>query len=190
MATIRDGDKSVLLVVDAQVGVLAGTWQEKEVTHKISLAVEKARQAGIPIIWVQHTGGELKPGNPEWAWVPELVPAEDEIQLQKRFNSAFEESDLEKHLAALGASHIVLAGAATNWCIRTTAYGALEHGYDLTLIKDGHTTSTDEDDEGVQIDAETVIHDLNMVMEWLRYPGRSTAVIAANDLDFSTPKTN
>ena len=53
----------------------------------------------------------------------------------------FEPTKLEEELALLGATHITLAGAMTNWCIRATAYGALERGYDLTLVKDAHTTA-------------------------------------------------
>jgi hypothetical protein len=76
--------------------------------------------------------------------VPELVPAQGEPLLHKHFNSSFEQTSLEEELAKLGATHVVLAGAATNWCIRATAYGALERGYDLTLVKDAHTTETME----------------------------------------------
>jgi nicotinamidase-related amidase len=42
----------------------------------------------------------------------------------------------------LGATHIALAGAATNWWIRATAYGALDRGYDLTLTRDAHSAGT------------------------------------------------
>ena len=64
--------------------------------------------------------------------------------IHKKFNSSFEQTALDEELARLCATHIALAGAATNWCIRATAYGALERGYDLTLIKDAHTTDTME----------------------------------------------
>ena len=54
----------------------------------------------------------------------------------------FEPTKLEEELARLAATHITLASAMTNWCIRATAYGALERGYDLTLVKDAHTTAS------------------------------------------------
>lgn len=76
------------------------------------------------------------------AVVPELVPAEGEALIHKQFNSSFEQTSLDSELARLGATHVVLAGAATNWCIRATAYGALGRGYDLTLVKDAHTTES------------------------------------------------
>ena len=105
-------------------------------------AVERARAQGVPVIWMQHSGEELVCGSPQWQWVPELAPAQGEPLVHKRFNSAFEQTALEEELARLGATHIALPGAAANWCIRATAFGALERGYYLTLIKLGSFTAT------------------------------------------------
>jgi hypothetical protein len=98
-----------------------------------------------------------------------------EALIHKQFNSSFEQTALEDELAKLGTTHIALAGAATNWCIRATAYGALDRGYDLTLVKDAHTTDTMDLGTGKKIEASTVVDDLNIAMTWLRYPGRRTA---------------
>ncbi|MEW6093870.1 MAG: isochorismatase family protein, partial [Chloroflexota bacterium] len=123
--------------------------------------------------------------SPDWQLVPELVPAEGEMRIEKQFNSSFEQTHLEETLSRLGATHIVLAGAATNWCIRATAYGALDRGYDLTLVKDGHTTETMEFDAGSKIEAENIITDLNIAMKWLSYPGRKNGVVSAEEIDFA-----
>ena len=95
-----------------------------------------------------------------------------------------EQTTLDGELARLGATHIALAGAATNWCIRATAYGALDRGYDLTLIKDAHTTGTIELDKGRKIEAPNVIDDLNVAMAWLSYPGRTNRTAGADEVDF------
>ena len=87
----------------------------------------------------------------------------------------------EKH----GVSHVVLAGAATNWCIRATAYGALERGYDLTLIKDAHTTGTMEFEDGTTIAAADIVRDLNIGMTWVSYPGRTNSTATAAEVDFA-----
>ncbi len=84
---------------------------------------------------MQHSDNDLIYDSPDWQLVPELSPAEGEIHIHKQFNSSFEQTTLEETLAGLGATHIVLAGAETNWCIRATAYAALDRGYDLTLIQ-------------------------------------------------------
>jgi nicotinamidase-related amidase len=187
MATVRDGNKAVLVIVDTQVGVMSDLWQAPRVIQNVSCAVARARAQGVPVIWVQHSDEELAYGSPEWQWVPELVPAPGEVVIHKHFNSAFEQTPFEVELAKLGATHISLAGAATNWCIRATAYGALDRGYDVTLIEDAHTTGTIELENGVTIEAAQVIEELNVVMRWVSYPGRINRTTTAEKADFAIP---
>ncbi len=184
MATVREGGKTALLVVDLQVGVVADAWDAKRIAANVSRAVDRARAQSVPVIWVQHANEELPSGSPQWQWVPELTPASGEPRIHKKFNSAFEQTTLEEELERLGASHIALAGAASNWCIRATAYAALERGYDLTLIKDAHTTSTLELGNGTRIEATGVIDELNIAMTWLEYPGRKNRTATAEEIDF------
>ena len=115
------------------------------------------------------------------------MPAEGELRLHKQHNSAFERTGLEAALAGLCATHIVLAGAATNWCIRATAYAALERGYDLTLVADAHTTATRVNEDGLRLEAPVLVRDLNIAMTWLSYPGRVNGTALAEALDFSRP---
>ncbi len=186
MATVRNGNIGVLLVVDVQVGVMNEAWDAPRVVKNVARAVERARARAVPVMWVQHADEELVHGSPQWQWVPELVPAEGEVRVHKKFNSSFEQTALEEQLAGLGATHLVLAGAATNWCIRATAYAALERGYDLTLIKDAHTTGTMELEDGTRIETLGVVQDLNIAMTWLSYPGRKNGTAKAEEIDFAT----
>jgi len=187
MATVREGNKAVLLVVDVQVGVMGEAWDSDRIIKNVARAVERARGDGVPVVWVQHSDGELPYGSPEWQWVPELVPAEAETLIHKKFNSSFEQTELEEELAKLCVTHVALAGAATNWCIRATAYGALDLGYDVTLIDDAHTTGTIELDNGTKIEAQSIIDEFNVCMTWLDYPGRKSGTATAEKVDFVTP---
>ena len=184
MATLRTGNRSVLLVIDFQVGVVDGAWDAPRVGANVARAVERARAQGVPVLWVQHEDDDMPRGSPQWQFAPELVPAADEFRICKRHNSAFEETPLEAELARLGATHIVLAGAATNWCIRAAAYAALERGYDLTLVKDGHTTSDIDRGDGTAVAAAGIVDDLNVAMTWLDYPGRRSATAKADEVAF------
>lgn len=184
MALIREGDKSALVIVDAQVAVMQPTWEPDRIIDNINLAVEKAREQGIPVIWVQHSDDELVKDSPGWDLEPELIPEPGEIRMDKHYNSAFEETTLEETLAELGVSRIVLCGAATNWCVRATAYAALDKGYDLTLIKDGHTTEDFDLGEGTIIPAWNIITDLNIVMTWVSYPDRTNRALSVDELTF------
>lgn len=187
MATIRSGSQAVLLVVDVQVGVLAQAWEAARVVAQVAVAVARARQQGVPVVWVQHEDDELPRDSAAWQIVPELVPQPGDARIFKRHGSAFEATPLDEVLAQAGASHVVLAGAATNWCIRATAYGALDRGYDLTLVRDAHTTESIALDDGSRIEAAGIVQELNVVMTWLSYPGRRSATAPAAALDFQAP---
>ena len=185
MARVREGNQQVLLVVDVQVGVVKDAWDRTSILHNIATAVERARSAAVPVIWVQHSNDELPQHSAQWQWVTELAPASDETQIHKKYNSAFESTSLSDELARLGASHIVLAGAASNWCIRATAYGALDRGYDLTLLRDAHTTDSMQIDGGITIDAAQVVQELNIAMKWLEYPGVKNGTALAAEMAFA-----
>lgn len=184
MATVREGSRSALLVIDMQIGVMAECEDTDRAIDRVARTVVRGREQRVPIFWVQHADHNLVEGHAEWALVPPLKAAAGERHIHKRFNSCFEQTDLEAQLAELSVTRLVLAGAATNWCIRATAYAALERGYDLTLVSDAHTTGTMTLDTGERIDAATVIHDLNTAMTWLRYPGRRNEVATAETVDF------
>lgn len=182
MATVRAGQGRVLMVVDVQVGVVSHQAEGMRVIGQIAALVERARVTGVPVIWVQHDDEELVRGTAEWQWVPELQPAGGELCIYKHFNSAFEATPLEAELARLGTSHIVLAGAVTNWCIRATAYGALARGYDLTLAADAHWAHDIDCADGYRITAESLVHDLNLAMQHLAYPGCRNAAVPAQQI--------
>jgi nicotinamidase-related amidase len=187
MATLREGNKAALVVVDVQVGVMGEAWESPRVISNVLRAVERARAQSVPVIWVQHENEEMPHGSSQWQLVPELTPAENETRVYKKFNSSFEQTDLDDQLAGMNATHVVLAGAMTNWCIRATAYGALDRGYDLTLVKDAHTTADIDLHDGAKIPAAHIVTDLNVAMRWLEYPGRINSTATAEAIDFSTP---
>ncbi|MEP7299687.1 MAG: isochorismatase family protein [Burkholderiales bacterium] len=187
MASVRAGNTGVLVVVDVQVGVVREAWDAPRIVGNVARAVERARAQGVPVIWVQHSGDDLPRGSADWQWVPELVPCPGEPIIHKRFESSFEQTPLEDELAWCGASHITLAGAATNWCIRATAYAALDRGYDLTLVQDAHTTSSMAFDDGTTVAAADIVRDLNTTMTWLTYPGRKPRTATTEEVDFAGP---
>ena len=176
MAAIRKGQNTALLVVDVQQGVMKNAWDAARVVGNVASAVQQARASQMPVIWVQHADEELVKDTDEWQWGTQLCPAPDEALVHKQFNSAFEATTLESQLAALNIAHLVLCGAATNWCIRATAYAALERGYDLTLIEDAHSTVDMPVSSELTIPAANIVAELNTTLKWLSYPGRRNSV--------------
>ena len=172
----------MLLVVDVQVDVVANAWDRDRIVANVALAVSRARAARVPVVWVQHADDELPRDTPGWRWVPELTLAPGEVRIHKHHNSAFEDTALLALLDRAEVSHLFLAGAATNWCIRATAFGALERGFDLTLIGDAHTTTDLKLAPETEIPARLAIEDLNAAIQWLDYPGRKNRVASAAEV--------
>lgn len=176
--------KPALLVVDVQNGVVSGAHNREALVVNINMLVSKARAKDVPVIWVQHFNKHMPVGSFAWELVPELLIDREDQRINKRFNSAFEETTLQEMLSERQTNEIVLVGAQTNWCIRATAYASLERGYNLTLISDAHTTETLELEGGLSISAELSIAEMNEVMSWVSYSGRKSRVLKAADYEF------
>ena len=181
--TTLNRTKSALLVIDVQVGVVAEAFKRNEVIANIQSAVEKARTAGVQVIWVQHSEEEMPIGSPQWEIVPELVPADGEQIIRKTFRSSFVETELSDVLAAGEIGHLIVCGAETNNCVRHTCHTALELGYDITLIEDAHTT-TGFEWNGYVVDAARVIDEQNTNLMGYSLPGRGAQVKPLAKLTF------
>lgn len=136
-----DRSNTSLVVVDVQVDVIGSCINAAQTITNIAALVDRARAARIPVIWVRHNAdAELVSGTDGWQIVPELVPAEDEAIVEKRYGDSFADTDLADRLAQVGADAVVLCGAQTDACIRSTFYGGIYRGYPVTLVTDAHTT--------------------------------------------------
>jgi nicotinamidase-related amidase len=140
MTTLENRPNTALLVVDVQRGVVEGAHDRAAVVANVGSLVEKARQEQIPVVWVQHSDEQLARGSDDWRIVPELAPDDAEPLVEKHYGDSFEDTTLETVLSGLGVGRLVVAGAQTDACIRSTLHGALVRGYDATLVSDAHTT--------------------------------------------------
>ena len=163
--------KSALLVIDVQNQVVDGAFNKDQVIAHINIAVGKARAAGVPVVWVQHSDDWMAIDSDDWQIVPQLSPAEGEPRVRKLYRNSFEATTLEEVLAGLGVGHVYVCGAQTNNCVRYSTHGALERGYDVTLLSDAHTT-TDFEFAGKTVSAEVLVNDLNASFYENDLPGR------------------
>jgi len=182
MTTLADRSNAALLVVDVQTDVVAGAFDRDAVVATIGGLVEKARQAGAPVVWIQHSAETLPKGSDGWRIVPELVPASAEPLVEKLYGDAFEATPLESVLAGLGVGRLVIAGAQTDACVRSTLHGALTRGYDTILVSDAHTTE-DLTAWGAPPPAQVVAH-TNLYWSYQTAPGRTAGIVESKDVDF------
>lgn len=184
MSTVENRPNTALVVVDVQNGVVSEAWQRDQVVATIAGLVDRAREADVPVVWVQdHTADDERPiGSEAWQIVPELQPRESEPRVAKAYGDSFEQTDLEQVLDRLGVGHLVVAGAQTDACIRSTLHGAFVRGYDTTLVSDAHTTE-DLSAWGAPTPDLVVAH-TNLYWQFQSAPGREAAVVEAKDVDF------
>lgn len=183
MNTNERHPESALLVVDVQRGVMDESWQPEPVIARIGDLVERARSAGTPVVWVQHSDEGLPRGSAEWEIVDDLVPGDDEIRVHKTYGDSFEGTDLQERLAELGTTRLIVVGAETDACIRSTIHGAFTRGYDTVLVSDAHTAG-DKTAWGAPSVPDVIAH-TNLYWGFQAGPGKTAAVVPAAEVDFT-----
>ena len=155
MSTAQN-DKSALLVVDVQEGVVARMGFGLDYINRVAQAIEAARAASITVIYVRMAYREGYPEiNPDnrmllnftktgdmlmtapTSQIHSLIATRpDEIVITKTRVSAFKDSDLDLILRSRKIEHLILAGNATRMGIMATFFEAADRDYRLTVLSD------------------------------------------------------
>jgi nicotinamidase-related amidase len=183
MATLENRPNIALLVIDVQNGVVAGAHERDAVVANVGSLVDRARQAQVPVVWVQHSDEELERGSEPWRIVPELAPGDAEPLVEKHYGDSFEDTTLETVLSDLGVGRLLVAGAQTDECVRSTLHGAFVRGYDTTLVSDAHTTE-DLTQWGAPPPDQVIAH-TNLYWTYQSAPGRTAGTVETKDVDFA-----
>jgi nicotinamidase-related amidase len=183
MTTLENRPSTALLVVDVQKGVVERAHDRDAVVANVASLVERARRERVPVVWVQHSDKGLPRGSDGWPIVPELNPDETEQLVEKSFGDAFEDTTLESVLAGLAVGRLVVVGAQTDACIRSTLHGAFVRGYDTTLVGDAHTTEN-LTAWGAPPPDQVITH-TNLYWSYQTAPGRTAGTVTTADVDFA-----
>jgi nicotinamidase-related amidase len=182
MTSLRDRPNTALLVIDVQNAVVADAHRRDEVIANINILIDNARVRQVPVIWVQHGDEDLPENSDGWQYVPELERLESEPLVHKSYGDSFEDTTLEAELAQRGVGRLVVTGAQTDACIRSTIHGAFTRGYDTLLVSDAHTTE-DFSSYGLPPPDKVIAH-TNMYWSQQAAPGRQAGVVETADVDF------
>jgi nicotinamidase-related amidase len=181
MTTFEDRPNTALLVVDVQNGAVDGATRRDEVVANIAALVDRARAEHVPVVWVQDSL-DGSTGTEAWEIVPELSPGERDPLVHKDYGDAFEQTALESVLSGLEVGRLIVVGAQTDMCIRSTLHGALARGYDTTLVSDAHTTE-DLTRYGAPPPEQVIAH-TNLYWNVQEAPGRTAGAVATADVAF------
>ena len=183
MTTLTERPNTALLVIDVQNNVVAGTHNRDGVVANIATLVGKARAEQVPVVWVQHSSDDLPRDSDGWRYVPELGQADSEPVVHKRYGDSFEDTDLEQVLAERQVGKLIVTGAQTDECIRSTLHGAIVRGYDATLVSDAHTTE-DLSEWGAPTPDKVIAH-TNLYWRFHSAPGRQAGTVDTESVSFS-----
>lgn len=173
---------SALLIVDVQNNVVAKAHERSQVIANINKLVNRAREAQIPVIWVQHSSQEMPEGSNGWEIVPELNVLPGENIIHKIHGDSFENTNLKSVLDNLKIERLIVAGAQTDACIRATIHGSFTRGYDTVLVADAHTTE-DLTSYGLP-NPKTLIDFTNTYWTWQSGPGKTASVVKTEGVQF------
>lgn len=173
--------KTALLIIDVQNAVVAGAHRKDETLAVIADLAARARAAGVPVLYLQHTDANeaaLNHGAEGWAIHPAVAPEPDETVIEKTASDGFYATPLKAELMRRDISRLIVCGAQTEFCVDATTRAALSAGYDVTLAADGHTTG-----DGVLPADQTIAH-TNRVLGWLAHPDHRVEVKNGADIEF------
>jgi nicotinamidase-related amidase len=190
METAHGIQQTALLVIDVQNDVIADAYKKDEVVENLAVAIAKAHEQLVPVIYIQHEEPDYPPmnrGAEGWKIDSRIAPLEGEIVIGKQWGDAYVDTDLKETLEDLDITHLVIGGAQSDACVRSAIYRSLIEGFDVTLLGDAHTTSDRELPDGGVIPAEQIVAHVTLSTRYLSYPGQVTRVIRTEELAFSAP---
>jgi nicotinamidase-related amidase len=136
---------TALLIIDVQQALCSGEYESFEahkVIERINLVSRKAREAGAPVVVVQHeaAGGPLQYGAEGWRLAEGLEVDPADIHVRKQAADSFHNTDLQAVLLARNVKALAICGFQSEFCVDTTTRRALALGYPVMLIADAHST--------------------------------------------------
>ncbi len=138
-----------LLIIDAQQELVDGNkevsavFNKEQLIRNINLVIEKARELDVLIVFIRDL--DVAGGQGEGFQVHNEINVPTEaVILDKAATNSFHGTGLLNHLQTQGIEHIVVMGCATQHCVDSAVRTATISGFDVTLVRDGHST-TDSD---------------------------------------------
>ena len=155
-----------LLVIDMQKGSFTEKtprFDTNGVVKRINELATIFRKLNYFVIYIQHDGtgsGEFEKNATDWENLNDLIVDINDVRIDKYANDVFYKSSLHLKLKELKVDELFITGCATDFCVESTVQSALAKDYNVTVVKDGHTTG-----ERPHLRAEQVIEHYNWVWQ-------------------------
>ena len=150
------GSSPALVVVDMCRGFIDTSsplgFECKELIQANIILVDRFREMNLPIIFTTTIYRDvseasvfrskipalniLKPGSEETSFLKELSPSSNELLVEKKFASAFFQTNLADELSKMNVDSIIVSGVTTSGCVRATALDSLQNNFLTTVAED------------------------------------------------------
>lgn len=132
-----DPDKSAVLIMDFQQRIISNVASEPEaVVRHAARALDGARAAGIPVLYVVHRGGPFAEYAPDVELHPGVAPAGGERIITKTKPGPFSTTALDVNLREMGKDTLIIMGVATSGCVLSTVRWAVDINYRFIVLSD------------------------------------------------------
>ena len=150
---------TALLVIDVQNSLCQGEWAAFDVEAtvvNINAVAKRTRSAGGTVVFIQHEEEHdaMRFGSDGWSLYQGLDVSPLDLRVRKTACDSFFKTDLKAVLEEKRVDRVVICGMQTEYCVDSTARGALAHGLSVTVVADGHTTL----DNGVLTAKQIIAH--------------------------------
>jgi nicotinamidase-related amidase len=175
---------TALLIIDVQQALCSGEWavfEASRVIDRINHVTQLARDAGAPVVYIQHeeSEGPMVHGGNGWQLDPRLHAQPADLYVRKQTCDSFHNTDLQTLLQARGITKLVACGLQSEFCVDSTVRRALALGYPVTLVEDGHSTM----DSGGLTAAQITAHH-NTTLSNMQSFGTRVQVVPADQVRF------
>lgn len=176
---------SALLIIDFQNTIFTDppAFDAKPVLRRIGVLIEKARNAGTPVIFVQHEEPDSawRARSESWEFPRAIAPRSGDFVFAKTSCDAFRNTGLQAHLAAHGIRRVFICGYATDFCIDTNVRRAASLELETVVVSDAHTTR-----DRPHLAAQQIIEHHNWIWREFSNPGNPIKLCAAEAVRFAT----
>ena len=132
-----DPARSVVLIEDFQQRIVNNVASEPEaVVRNAARALEGARAAGIPVIYVVHRGGPFAEYAPDVELHEGVTPVDGERVITKTKPGPFSTTSLDVDLRMMGKDTLIVMGVATSGCVLSTVRWAVDVNYSFIVVAD------------------------------------------------------
>jgi len=170
---------TAFLVIDMQIGLVQGAYQDEQTLARIASLIHQARDHDVSVVYLQHNHTSYPPlmkGAKTWHIHPAVAPDGADRVIEKTASDGFFATSLHQHLQQLSVDHLVITGMQTEYCVDTTCRQALSMGYAVTLAADGHTTGD------ATLSARQTIDHHNTLLANLAHPTQNIKVLPCSEV--------